>query len=180
MIYRSPRCVRSLNGYHDALNIRHHTRHFTKFSDVMCAIKIWKMKRGIDDKKQGYMTSITWSIIAAAVVTQNPNEQGADEMLFKIFQSLSNHDWNEKIQLDSKESVNHPLNLGWLEWGTKEDENELLKVLTSSYPCRNTAKEVSPFALSKTKLEIRRAYDICGKIRNGEATWFELFSGCEL
>uniref|UniRef100_A0A672IWN6 polynucleotide adenylyltransferase n=1 Tax=Salarias fasciatus TaxID=181472 RepID=A0A672IWN6_SALFA len=93
-----PRCVRSLNGYRDSVQILRCVPNVYVFRTVLRVIKVWAKKRQIYSNRLGFLGGISWAILVARVCQLYPNATVA-ALVTHFFRLYSTWDWNNPVRL---------------------------------------------------------------------------------
>uniref|UniRef100_A0A672HRA8 polynucleotide adenylyltransferase n=1 Tax=Salarias fasciatus TaxID=181472 RepID=A0A672HRA8_SALFA len=139
-----PRCVRSLNGYRDSVQILRCVPNVYVFRTVLRIIKVWAKKRQIYSNRLGFLGGISWAILVARVCQLYPNATVA-ALVTHFFRLYSTWDWKNPVRLRN-ENREFP---SWDSQAPWSDRFPLMPIMTPAFPQQN-----STFNMAKSNMAI--------------------------
>eukprot|EP00036_Acanthoecidae_sp_10tr_P005016 CAMPEP_0182934084 /NCGR_PEP_ID=MMETSP0105_2-20130417/35428_1 /TAXON_ID=81532 ORGANISM="Acanthoeca-like sp., Strain 10tr" /NCGR_SAMPLE_ID=MMETSP0105_2 /ASSEMBLY_ACC=CAM_ASM_000205 /LENGTH=605 /DNA_ID=CAMNT_0025072895 /DNA_START=5 /DNA_END=1822 /DNA_ORIENTATION=- len=172
--------VRSVNGCRVTDSLLSLVPNKDTFRLALRCIKLWAKRRGVYGNVYGYPGGVAWAIMTARVCQFYPNAAAA-MIITKFFMIYKDWDFaNYEISLCPVEGHPHGWRLPTNPWNTRDNGNDLMPVLTTSYPAINTCHNVIASTLSRLKDEWCRGYELCPKILAGAAKWEKLWDPIDL
>lgn len=91
----------SLNGYINNRRILDLVHRQDIYRDVLRAIKLWSIKRGIYSTVMGYLGGASWALLVAKVCILYP-EESSESLVRKFFKFYHSWDWSNPICLEDE------------------------------------------------------------------------------
>ncbi|XP_029944231.1 poly(A) polymerase beta-like [Salarias fasciatus] len=165
-----PRCVRSLNGYRDSVQILRCVPNVYVFRTVLRIIKVWAKKRQIYSNRLGFLGGISWAILVARVCQLYPNATVA-ALVTHFFRLYSTWDWKNPVRLRN-ENREFP---SWDSQAPWSDRFPLMPIMTPAFPQQNSTFNMAKSNMAIISQEFVRGWSITEGIYSGRAEWARLF-----
>ena len=121
----------------------------------------------------GFLGGVSWAILVARICQLYPNAT-VSTLLSKFFRTIPDWPWPLPLLLQ-RLPVNKPGSTAWDPRVNLRDRTHLMPVITPCYPQQNSTFNVTASTRCVIIEELRRGFDLVGKIMEGNKSWEELF-----
>lgn len=155
-----PKTVLSLNGCRVTDKIRQVVKNEDAFCYTLRFFKLWAKKRAVYSNVMGYLGGVSWAILVAHVCQLYPTAQPIKliKSFFKIY-----HFWKWPAPIE----LVWPINIqgsGHTVWEQVNNPNDLMPIITPSFPCMNSTYNISRPTKKCLIDEFARGREFSGKL----------------
>lgn len=136
------------------------------FRTLLRFIRLWSKKRAIYGNVYGYLGGVNLALLAAFICQRYPNAPSATLVLM-FFYELMDWEWPNPIY------INTP-NQGPLESWDPSTSQDVMPIITPSYPCINSTRSASKSTLHRMTEEFKLGFKLTNSIISKKKKWKKL------
>ncbi|ESN96882.1 hypothetical protein HELRODRAFT_86051 [Helobdella robusta] len=169
------KCVRSLNGFRNTVEILHLVSNIKNFKMTLRAIKLWAKKRGIYSNVLGFLGGVSWAMLVARICQLYPNATPS-VLVHRFFFVFSQWKWPLPVLLKqlSECKISETFSF-WDPRKNSSDRKHLMPIITPCFPSQNSTYNVGTSTRAIIINEFVRGFNISTKILNKKDDWENLF-----
>lgn len=167
--------VRSINGVRvseDILNLIYNKK---VFQSALKIIKLWAKRRGIYSNAMGFLGGVSWAILVARICQLWPTSS-TFTIILNFFNFYGNKwKWPSPVIIKEIQEVTSLTFPQWNSITNPADANHEMPIITPSYPCQNSAYNVTNSHKKIIVNHMKSAHDLCQQISSENSSFSMLF-----
>jgi poly(A) polymerase len=140
------------------------------FRLLLRAVRGWAKSRGLYGNSWGFLGGFSWSLLCAyCYINYRSKDKSLERLLANFFQILSQHNWKQPIALTDLGNQYTP-----------KLPQDLLPIVSSIAPCKNTARNVTRSTAKILQDEFTRGAKTIDRILANREQWISLYEPINL